>query len=311
MSSLRIFLTGGTGYVGSAVARALLARGHQVIALVRDQERTSALPPGCTPIVGNLASPVDWLEVAGDADVAVHTAFQYTDGAERPGPDWTTTSALLALAEARAGRLRRVVYTSNAYLLGDHPDRPVDEHAVVPAANASPLSRLALEQLVATSAVGAAIRLGMVYGTAVGRMGGTIAHIFDRLVAGERLDAIARLTGRWSLVHVRDAAQLYVAVVEGDAAVSGVFHATDGTPLRAAEVLTLAREALLSMGAPARAASSPPTTEVAEDHLGRLARDVAVVPTRALALGWTPRIRSFREAATRTAAEWCAEREGA
>lgn len=305
---LRVFLTGGTGYVGAAVAQALLARGHRVTALVRAAARAAALPPGCMPIVGDLASPAAWLEAAADADVAVHAGFQYAGGVEQRAPDWIATAALLAIAEARAGRLRRVVYSSNAYLLGDHPERPVDEHAVVTAPGATPLPRLALEQLVAGSAAGVAIRLGMVYGAATGPMGGTISRLFDGFVAGERFDAIARLTGRWSLVHVRDAADLYVAVVEGDTAATGVFHATDGTPILAAEVLDLAREALIGSGVSIVADTAGSANEIGAEHLGRLAHDVAVVPVRALALGWSPRCSSFRDGAARVAAEWRAER---
>lgn len=310
-SHRRIFLTGGTGYVGSAVAQELIARGHQVSALVRAPARAAALPPGCIPVVGDLETPAAWLEAAADADVAVHTGFQYAGGAERPAPDWIATSALLTLAESGAGRLRRLVYTSNAYLLGDHPARPVDEGAVAMPSGHAPLSRSALERVVATSGVAAVIRLGMVYGAAVGPTGGTITHLLDRLAAGESLGEVERLTGRWSLVHIGDVAALYRAVVEAGEQGSGVFHATDGEPLRAAEVLALTRDALSRVGALPQASAASAEQEIEGEHLGRLALDVAVVPARALALGWRPEIRSFREGALQTAEEWRAERGGA
>lgn len=307
-SHQRIFLTGGTGYVGSAVAHELIARGHQVSALVREAARAAALPPGCIPVVGDLATPAAWLEVAADADVAVHTGFQYADGTERPAPDWIATSALLTLAESGVGRLRRVVYTSNAYLLGDHPARPVDEGAVAMPTSRVPLSRSALERVVATSGVAAVIRLGMVYGAAVGPMGGTITRLLDGLAASEPLEAVERLTGRWSLVHIDDVTALFRAVVEAGDEASGVFHATDGEPLPAAEVLALARDALSRIGALPQASAASAMQDIQGEHLGRLALDVAVVPARALALGWRPGVRSFREGALQTAAEWCTER---
>lgn len=307
-SHQQIFLTGGTGYLGSAVAQELIARGHQVRALVRSPARAVALPPGCIPVVGDLATPAAWLEAAAEADVAVHTGFQYADGTERPAPDWIATSTLLTLAESGVGRLRRVVYSSNAYLLGDHPDRPVDEGAVAMPTCRAPLSRSALERVVATSGVAAVIRLGMVYGASVGPMGGTITRLLDGLAASEPLEVVERLTGRWSLVHVGDAAALYRAVVEAGVEASGVFHATDGEPLPAAEVLALTRDAMSRVGALPQASAASAKQDFQGEHLGRLALDVAVVPARALALGWRPRIRSFREGALQTAAEWRAER---
>lgn len=307
-SHRRIFLTGGTGYVGSAVAQELVARGHRVSALVRAPARAAALPPGCNPVIGDLANPAAWLEVAAEADVAVHTGFQYAGGTERPAPDWIATSTLLTLAQSGACRLGRLVYTSNAYLLGDHPARPVDEDAEAMPTGHAPLSRAALERVVATSGVAAVIRLGMVYGAAIGPMGGTIPRLFDALAASEPLDAVERLTGRWSLVHVGDVAALYRAVAEAGHEASGVFHATDGAPLRAADVLALARDALLRVGASSPSSLASMKRALQGEHLGRLARDVAVVPARALALGWRPEVRSFREGALQTAAEWRAER---
>ena len=55
---MRIFLTGATGYVGSAVLDALLRAGHQVTALVRDNEKAARVAArGAHAVVGNLADP--------------------------------------------------------------------------------------------------------------------------------------------------------------------------------------------------------------------------------------------------------------
>jgi len=51
-SSRHVFVTGGTGYIGSRVIPALVARRHHVRALVRS-ESVSRLPAGCTPVIGN------------------------------------------------------------------------------------------------------------------------------------------------------------------------------------------------------------------------------------------------------------------
>ena len=55
---MRIFLTGATGYIGGAVFDALVKAGHDVTALVRDNEKARRVGKrGGHPVVGNLADP--------------------------------------------------------------------------------------------------------------------------------------------------------------------------------------------------------------------------------------------------------------
>ncbi|MEL6759522.1 MAG: NAD(P)H-binding protein, partial [Myxococcota bacterium] len=72
---MHVFLTGGTGYIGSAVARALLARGDSVTALVRSEQSRSRLLRGVTAVPGDLDHPTDWLRHLPDHDALIHTAF--------------------------------------------------------------------------------------------------------------------------------------------------------------------------------------------------------------------------------------------
>ncbi|HEU4698381.1 MAG TPA: NAD-dependent epimerase/dehydratase family protein [Gemmatimonadales bacterium] len=307
-SPLHVFVTGATGYVGGAIARALLARGHRVTALVRSADRARLLPPGVYPVTGDLAAPAAWLRAAADADVAIHAAFEYAAGAERPEPDWITTGALLALAEGPAHRLCRVVYTSNAYLLGDHPEPPVDEVTApaAPPCGDTPLDRRALERLVLRSG-GTVVRLGMVYGAAADApMGGTFPLLLEGLVAGRPLAALRALTTRWSLVHLADVAELYVRAVEAPPGPLGALHATDGTPLAVPAVLDLLGAALAAAGVPCAPPGSAPDAGFEAGHLGRLARDVAVIPLRALALGWRPGVPSLETGALETVRAWAA-----
>ena len=64
---MRVFLTGGTGYLGSAVFDALFRAGHQVVALARDPEKVERLKSrGAATILGELGSPNKFVpEIAG------------------------------------------------------------------------------------------------------------------------------------------------------------------------------------------------------------------------------------------------------
>ena len=73
---MRIFLTGATGYIGSAILEASLRAGHSVTALVRDPEKAEHVSlRGGRPVVGELAKPAGYVALAEEADVIVHAAY--------------------------------------------------------------------------------------------------------------------------------------------------------------------------------------------------------------------------------------------
>ena len=67
---MRIFLTGATGYIGGAVFEGLVRAGHDVTALVRDNEKAARIAArGARPVVGNLAEPESYRAAADVAGV--------------------------------------------------------------------------------------------------------------------------------------------------------------------------------------------------------------------------------------------------
>src|SRR6266536_4007123 len=76
---MRVFLTGATGYVGSAVAAALHDRGHEITALVRPESEARDLRERGTVIVaGDLHTLPDLAEALKGHDAYVHTALGRT-----------------------------------------------------------------------------------------------------------------------------------------------------------------------------------------------------------------------------------------
>ncbi len=73
---MRVSLTGANGWIGSAIARDLLADGHAVVGLMRSKEKGEAFAAaGGTPLVGSLGD-VDLIRgAARDSDGVIHTAF--------------------------------------------------------------------------------------------------------------------------------------------------------------------------------------------------------------------------------------------
>lgn len=74
---MHIFLTGATGYIGSAVLEAMIKGGHQVTAIARDPEKAERLlAKGATPIIAELGLPKYYEAALAATDAVVHTAFE-------------------------------------------------------------------------------------------------------------------------------------------------------------------------------------------------------------------------------------------
>src|SRR3954452_11830979 len=72
---MKVALTGATGFVGSHVLAELRDHGHEVTALVRDDEDANAVAgPGVTPVVADLYARPAVVSLMSDADGAIHTA---------------------------------------------------------------------------------------------------------------------------------------------------------------------------------------------------------------------------------------------
>ena len=123
---MRIFLTGGTGYIGSAVLDALVRAGHRVDALVRNTEKAAQVHArGAHAVMGDLANAASYSYAAAAADGVVHAACGFTSR----GPQAERT-ALDTFVAPVPGRQRFLIYTSGVWVLGPCPT-PVDESAPV------------------------------------------------------------------------------------------------------------------------------------------------------------------------------------
>lgn len=276
---MRIFLTGATGYIGSAVAEALLAAGHSVAALARNIEAGQTIRDrGMTPVPGDLKSPPSLASRMDSVDGAIHA------GATNDGH--TDTEAVTAMLEALKGTNKPFVYTSGIWVLGNTGDRPADESAPLKPVRMVEW-RPAAEQRVLEAAKqgvrGIVIRPAIVYG----RGGG----IPGMLVQSANESGAARYIGdgqnRWPVVHVEDLADLYVRAVE-KAPPGTLLHAADGSAYRLKEI---AEAASFGADAGGRIVSLP--FEQASGKLGPLAEafilDQVVSAEKAKQmLGWNP-----------------------
>jgi nucleoside-diphosphate-sugar epimerase len=299
---MRILLTGGTGYIGSAVLDALVRSGRHVDALVRNSQSAAAVRArGAHPFLGNAMEPASWSEVAAAADGIVHAAA--ASGVRQRQLDEVVVETMAALPP-KDGRV--LVYTSGVWALGAAPS-PVDERAPL---NAPELVawRPAAEQRVldtASSGVRAiVVRPGLVYGGSRGIIGDLLRDVANGLVR-----VVGAGGNHWPLIYDRDLGELYTRLVNTPTA-SGVYHANDEGDETVNEIVA----ALAAHAAIRPTVRHVPIAE-ARQKMGAyadvLALDQIVRSPRARGLGWSPTLHSVAGNAARLLEEWRRGREAA
>lgn len=125
---MKVFLTGGTGFIGGAVARSLRARGDDVLALVRDERKATHLADlGCTLVPGDLSSVEAMRSAAAGCHAAVHAAAMYEVGVPRSWRsrmfDANVRGAERLLDSAMRARVPRIVHVSTINVYGNTEGR--------------------------------------------------------------------------------------------------------------------------------------------------------------------------------------------
>ena len=287
VSFMRIFLTGATGYIGSAALDALLRANHHVTALVRTPQAADALAArGVAPILGDLKTVKSYRAAAEGFDAYIHTAADST--AKKEEIDRRAIDTLLSAASARARTSQTVVvYTSGTWVLGSDA-QPLTEEAQP---NPVPLLgwRPAHEQLV-LQAAGANLRTAVIRpGVVCGGSRGIVSDLLKNAVNG-LIRVIGNGENHWPLVYDRDLADLYVRVATLPEA-TGIFHAND----EADETVNTIVEGIVRHFSVPPEVRHVPLDEARKKfgaYADALALDQRVRSARARALGWAPALHS-------------------
>jgi len=301
---MRIFLTGATGYIGSAVLDALVRGGHEVTALARNNQKAARITArGGHPVIGNLDAPESFRVAAEAQDGYIHTAFD--PSGRGPTIERAALEAIVASAKrprtagSKTPEKRVIIYTSGVWVLGPTPDGAAEDSPVNPIALVSwrpEHERLVLE----ASSAGVrtvVVRPGVVYGGGKGMVADLLKAAANGLVR-----VIGDGNNHWPLVYDRDLADLYARIALCEE-VAGVYHANDEGDERVNDIVSS-----IAPYAPVRPDVRHVPLEEARNQMGAyadaLALDQIIRSPRARALGWTPTLHSVGGNAARLLEEW-------
>ncbi len=229
---MRVFVTGATGFIGSAVVKELVAAGHQVLGLCRSNDKAAALAAaGAEVYRGSLEDADGLTEGLARADGVIHLAFNH-DFSRFVASCEDDRKVIAALGSALVGSDRPLIVTSGTPIANTVPGQPAKEDNAISGSDVHP--RAASEETAAAMAANgvnvSVVRLPQVHDTvAQGLITPVIAMYREKGVCtyvGEGLN-------RWPAAHVLDVAHVYRLAVE-KAEPNAKYHAVaeEGVPMR-------------------------------------------------------------------------------
>lgn len=284
---MKVFITGGTGYLGTVLVEHLVAAGHDVTALARSDASAARLhEAGAAPVAGSLSDTEVLAGAAAAADAVIHAAVDYTMTDESTTTELAAVEALVAGA-ASGSVPKPLVFTSTGLVYGFEENRDTSEDAVLPEVSAQPV-KVAAERIVRgeEGIAGIVLRAGLVFGR-----GGSA--LVTGLIQSAQQTGTSIYVGdgenAWTPVHVDSLADLYVAALERP--VAGVYNAVGAVPF----TFRALAEAIGDLtGKPVASVS----LEVAEQRFGPAARTLTTTSRLDASkardtFGWSPAPRSL------------------
>ena len=213
---MRVFLTGATGFIGTAIVQELLTAGHQVLGLARSDASAETLTQlGIAVHRGDLSDTESLVAGARACDGVIHTAFIHDFSAYAAAAE-TDRLAVEAMTGALEGSGKPFVLTSGTALLAQLTPVHISTEEDAPAPEGAGSHRAASEAIV-LAAADRGVR------TSIMRLPPSVHDIGDHgfvpmLIGVARRTGIAAYIGdganRWPAVNRRDAAHLYRLAVE-------------------------------------------------------------------------------------------------
>jgi uncharacterized protein len=233
---MKIFMTGGTGFVGTTLTRELTAKGHSVTVLMRKIEMGKSLPPGASSLEGDPTTRGSWQERVAEHEAFINLAgssifTRWTDEAKRSIREsrLLTTKHLVEAMAPRRGKETFLFSTSAVGYYGFHGDEELSEESPPGTDFLATLAREWEAEAFKAKEHGARVVLTR-FGIVMGRNGGMLGEVVPvfKMFLGADLGS----GDQWlSWVHEMDLARIFLFLLE-NRSLEGPVNCTAPEPVR-------------------------------------------------------------------------------
>ena len=233
---MRVFVTGGTGFVGSMLTRGLVSKGHGVTLLTRKIKKSRTVPRGVCMLEGDPGEPGSWQKKVPDHDVVINLAgasifSRWTHAEKRLIRDSRiqTTTHLVNALEPRTGMKTTLLSTSAVGYYGFHGDETLNEDTP---SGKDFLAVVARDwEIAASKATAFGVRVALCrFGIVLGSGGGALGEMVPIFKKG--LGSPLGSGEQWfSWIHQMDLVRILLFLMEHED-LSGPFNCTAPEPVR-------------------------------------------------------------------------------
>jgi UDP-glucose 4-epimerase len=243
---MRVFITGGSGFIGSHLADRLLAAGHDIFVIDNyETGRRDNLTPhsNLTVVEGSICDEVLMASIFNDfkPEVVVHAAASYKDPENYIGDAKTNTYGSAVVAQnCKRRQVRRLIYLQTALCYGEPIEQPITlKHPIQPDGTSYAISKTGGELYVRVSGVdNVTFRLANAYGPR--NISGPLPTFYSRLTTGKKCFV---MDTRRDFVYVDDMIDILEKTVNGVGR-SGAYHLSSGSDFSIKELFDYTLEAL-------------------------------------------------------------------
>lgn len=218
---MRVFITGGTGLIGSAIVQNLIAHNHQIIALARSEtSKNKLITAGATPIPGDITRPKKWCADLPDIDAVIHTACDFSD--DMANMDATLLDHLIPALQRQPDPVR-FIYTGGNWMYPQTNTTPTSSASITAVDETTPFDPLpeflwglpGIERVLsAPNLAGIVIHPSCVYDTGEKGQSGILARDIQTAQTDNRVTFVGGDHIYQPMVHADDIADLYRLALE-------------------------------------------------------------------------------------------------
>jgi nucleoside-diphosphate-sugar epimerase len=208
---MKIFVTGATGFIGSALVPELIRAGHKVLGMTRSEAGAGALTEAGAEVHYGTLEDLDSIRVGAEGcDAVVHLAFNHDFSKFQENCE-LDRRAIETIGEALAGSGRPFIGTSGVLTESLSPGRPLDEDDSQLVSRMPRVSEEATLKTIEQGVHGMVVRLSQIHDT---HKQGLVTFLIQIALAAKVSAYVGDGDNRWAAAHVSDTARLYRLALE-------------------------------------------------------------------------------------------------